>query len=188
MRKFVVSGLWRSSGKKDRIPKLQKILWFVKSTLSLPTFFPTYSDFTQSERKPRRRLKTSSFPSLFSFRPEPKFRPSTSKRKQEAHARRYEYEFNRILPKCGPLTKSESLEDQLEQAKLKIAALERTTSDLKRENELLKYEVFRFRNVKTDSDQLMYMTGLTFQIWNTLWEFLEPCERRNIGMRYGWGM
>ena len=51
------------------------------------------------------------------------------------------------LPEYGPLTKSESLEDQLEQAKLKIAALERTTSDLKRENELLKYEVFRFRNV-----------------------------------------
>ena len=51
------------------------------------------------------------------------------------------------LPEYGPLTKSESLEDQLEQAKLKIAALERTTSDLKRENELLNYQVFRFRNV-----------------------------------------
>ena len=38
----------------------------------------------------------------------------------------------------------------------------------------MKYQGFRFRNAKTDPDQLMYMTGLTLQIWNTLWEFLEP--------------
>ena len=129
-----------------------------------------------SEGQGRRRpcLKRDAVPSIFSFRPAVTTRPSPSKRRQDALERYEKVASQAKLPKFGPLTELETLRLELKEARERIVSLEHASSALLGENKLLKSQVFRYVNVKEDSVQLMYLTDLTIEIWDALWEFLDP--------------
>ena len=52
--------------------------------------------------------------------------------------------------------------------------LKDSVTSLQAEIKLLRSQVFRFRNVKNDHEQLMFLCGLSPEMWSALWMFLEP--------------
>ena len=47
------------------------------------------------------------------------------------------------------------------------------------ENDLLKSQVFRYANIKSDSAQMLFLTGLSKDMWHALWTYLKP-SRENV--------
>ena len=62
-------------------------------------------------------------------------------------------------------------------------ALEDKIDRLKFELRHLKSQLFRFDNIRHDSKQIEFLTGLTRKSWDCLWQFLEPSEE-NILMQH----
>ena len=65
------------------------------------------------------------------------------------------------LSKFGPLTKDETLQKELKEARSKILELDTCFAKVCAENDPLKSKVFRYDNVKGDPQQLLFLTGLT---------------------------
>ena len=57
--------------------------------------------------------------------------------------------------------------------------METSTSSLRVENDLLKSQVFRYANIKSDSAQMLFLTGLSKDMWHALWTYSKP-SRENV--------
>ena len=62
----------------------------------------------------------------------------------------------------------------------RVAELEKTVNALSQDVKLLKTQQFRFDNIKNDSKQLEFFTGLNRETWDCLWGFLGVSSSRDI--------
>ena len=53
---------------------------------------------------------------------------------------------------------------------------------LKFELRHVKSQLFRFENIRDQSNQLEFLTGQTRKSWNCLWQFLKPSEENILNM------
>ena len=109
-------------------------------------------------------------PSIFSFRQELPSRPSPADRRDDALARNAALS----LPQFGPQTELEATKAQLEVLRSRVREQDDIIAHMRAEVALLRKQVFRFRNVKEDPDELFFLTGISLQVWNALWTFLRP--------------
>lgn len=136
----------------------------------------TEDDFTLPASSPvgygraRRRLKSGAVPSVFSFSAKRCKRVSPTERLSTADARLALLS----LPKFGPMTALESCDADLRMAKSTVDELERDVARLKAENARLQQQVFRFLNVKEDPERLFFLSGVSSDVWDLLWNFLKP--------------
>lgn len=119
-------------------------------------------------KRPYRRLRPKSVPTIFSFRPQAKHRPSPAERQAVAEERQRQAS----LPVYGPPTFADHLSDQLAASESRSKDLERQVEVLKQENRTLRSQLLRFENVRLDHSQLEYLTGLSKRVWDTVWKFL----------------
>ena len=141
----------------------------------------------------KRRLKPYSVPTIFSFRSEPKHRPSPADRLALAEERQKQQLLRKSLPVYGPPTLVEHLFQQLAESERRSQEHELQIEELKKENQLLRSQLFRFENVSKDHAQLEYLTGLSKHTWNVVWKFLrvspeklvsqEAASRRQRGLK-----
>lgn len=125
-----------------------------------------------------RRLRPGSVPSLFTFRPQPKERPSADDRRNVAAVRVLDAERRKSLPqrRHGESEAEFGLRIQLESERKKNVALEMEVQCLKTDMTKLKSQLFRYANVKEDAAQLEFLTGLSPEIWDSVWAVLKPSD------------
>ncbi len=61
----------------------------------------------------------------------------------------------------SPKTIEQTLEDEMVDARKRMLELERSNAGLRAENNILRSQLFRYDNVKTDGSQLLFITGLS---------------------------
>ena len=111
----------------------------------------------------------------FVFRHLPTARPTPFDRQRAAAERRAQAN----MPNFGPKTQLETVEEELSEARKRIAHLEEANASLRGNLDVLKSQVFRYENIKEDRRQLLFLTGLTPEMWFALWSFIKP-SRENI--------
>ena len=80
------------------------------------------------------------------------------------------------MPNSGENLVERNLRNDLSAEREKRKALEDEIDRLKFELRHLKSQLSRFDNIRDDSKQLEFLTGLTRKSWDCLWQFLEPSE------------
>ena len=70
--------------------------------------------------------------------------------------------------------------EKLREFEEKNARLEEQVSKLKTEIVAVKSQLFRFEDVKEDSEQLEFLTGLNEETWDCLWQFLDVTSNKDI--------
>ena len=135
-----------------------------------------------SKRKATRRLKKEAVPTLFSFRSAPPpARPSLSERRAVGARRALEHgEAKKRLERSKVPEAERKLQDELVLSRERVAELEKTVNALSQDVKLLKTQQFRFDNIKDDSKQLEFFTGLNRETWDCLWGFLGVSSSRDI--------
>ena len=126
-----------------------------------------------------RRRKPGTVPSVFTFRVPVPDRPSPAERRAAAAARHYELELQpppAKKPKRGESEQEFELRCRLEKADAQVQELEHTVAVLREENRVLRTQVFRFENIKCDSEELSFLTGVNKSTWDVLWDFLKPSD------------
>ena len=128
----------------------------------------------------RRRLRPGVVPSVFSFSSsKSSHRPTPAMRRSDAEARLALV----ALPKFGPMTALQSCEEDLKAARNTLNERDETIARLKAENALLQRQIFRFSNVKEDSAQLLFLTGISIDIWDLLWKFLKATRETVLSVK-----
>ena len=51
------------------------------------------------------------------------------------------------------------------------------------ESEVLRRQIFCFSNIKDNSSELMFLTGLDTDMWNALWKYLKPSPETVLSVR-----
>ena len=138
-----------------------------------------------NKRKLARWLKSDAVPSIFAFRPPPTTpRPSMSDRLAMGACRAKEIAQRKEAKKRESMTAAEieleKVKKELELSKKEAAALKETVETLDKNVTHLKSQLFRFGNVKGDSKQLEFLTGLNVEAWDNLWEFLDVRSQKDI--------
>ena len=105
----------------------------------------------------------------------PTARPTPFDRQRAAAERRAQAN----MPNFGPKTQLETVEEELSEARKRIAHLEEANASLRGNLDVLKSQVFRYENIKEDRRQLLFLTGLTPEMRFALWSFIKP-SRENI--------
>ena len=126
--------------------------------------------------KTHRRLKAGTVPSCFSFRPPVAERPSPSERRAVAASRMLELEPKAKKPRRGESDREFELRCALEAAETRVKELEHSVSVLTAETRSLKSQIFRFENIKHDGNQLSFLTGLSRDVWDVIWSYLQPSD------------
>ena len=129
----------------------------------------------------RARLRPGATPSVFAFgKPcSEAVRATPAERRAIAESRITKMQ----LPKYGPMTELSSCKADLKAAEERIRQLERSLSSAEAENQLLRRQLFRFCNVKKDSAQMLFFTGLDTEMWTALWTFLNPSPETILSVR-----
>ena len=118
-------------------------------------------------------------PSQFTFRPKVQARPSPMDRCQAAALRVAACKATANQESFGPKTNLQTVEEELLEAKKRIGELEAANTKLQAEVDDLRTQVFRFESIKGEGAQLQFFTGLSKDMWSTLWDFLKP-TRENL--------
>ena len=97
---------------------------------------------SEREQGVRCRLKSDAVPSQFVFRHLPTARPTPFDRQRAAAERRAQAN----MPNFGPKKQLETVEEELSEARKRIAHLEEANASLQGNLDVLKSQVFRYEN------------------------------------------
>lgn len=138
-------------------------------------FYPAVPDACRapSAKKPCRRLKPGSFPTIFSFRPPPLTRPSHGDRLSQGRVRAAAMEEEVRRREAAKAASETEEQKELRMAKARVKELECQVATLRAEVSKLSSQLFRFENIKENSAQLEFLSGLTREIWDAVWDFLQ---------------
>ena len=98
---------------------------------------------SEMEQGVRCRLKSDAVPSQFVFRHLPTARPTPFDRQRAAAERRAKAN----MPNFGPKKQLETVEEELSEARKRIAHLEEANASLQGNLDVLKSQVFRYENI-----------------------------------------
>lgn len=133
------------------------------------------------------RLRKGAVPTLFSFRPLPTKRPTPDDRRADSAARIKKHDEDeaakRECPKRGQTLLEFTLGRELSSVRAMLKEQEAEVARLRRENEMLRSQLFRFENIKNDVTQMKFLTGLTPEIWSSVWSYLKPSQQNLLSVQ-----
>ena len=110
-------------------------------------------------------------------------RPSYEDRRKCSILRAAEKEAKKSLKKPRESEGEFKLRKEVEALRKQVKELEEERTIMKAKEAHLTRQLFRIENMKNDSSQLEYFSGLSRVVWDCVWKFLKPSEDNILNER-----